>query len=194
MSSAEKRERLLEAAVAILAEAPERELNITQLNKALFYLDLISLRDLGEPFTKNAYIALEAGPVVANYPKRLVGALEQAGYAEQTSRDDDAKPVRLNEDFRGIRRLPDELRSSLGRLVSWVCRHTSTSISYHSHDNPGWRISYDAGLGKGRGPEPIDLRIALQQILADDPWTLEPLDQGSAETVVRIDNDRGEPW
>ena len=61
MSSNEKSERLIEAAAAILNAAPDRRLNAVVLNKALFYLDLASLRDRGETVTHNSYIALEKG-------------------------------------------------------------------------------------------------------------------------------------
>ena len=62
MSTNEKSERLIEAAAAILNAAPDRRLNAVVLNKALFYLDLASLRDRGETVTHNSYIALEKGP------------------------------------------------------------------------------------------------------------------------------------
>ena len=48
MSTNEKSERLIEAAAAILNAAPDHRLNAVVLNKALFYLDLASLRDRGE--------------------------------------------------------------------------------------------------------------------------------------------------
>ena len=79
MSTIEKSERLMEAAAAILNAAPEHRLNAVVLNKALFYLDLASLRDRGEPVTHNSYIALQNGPVVAKYQQRLIEQLESRG-------------------------------------------------------------------------------------------------------------------
>ena len=91
----EKRDRLVEAAAAILNAAPDSRLNIVVLNKVLFYLDLASLRDRSETLTGNSYIAIQQGPVVANYPKRLVEELESRGIARQISEWDGSKPVLL---------------------------------------------------------------------------------------------------
>ena len=54
--------KLTETAMAVLQASPERRLNITVLNKALFYLDLYALRDLGEVITRHDFIALPPPP------------------------------------------------------------------------------------------------------------------------------------
>ena len=95
MEPEERSERLIEAASAILNAAPDRRLNIVVLNKALFYLDLASLRDRGATITHNAFIAIQHGPVIAKYPKRLVGQLEGLGIAKQISQWDGSKPIVL---------------------------------------------------------------------------------------------------
>ncbi len=82
MSSSNKKQKLTDAAAAILRCAPNNELNIVVLNKALFYVDLVSLRDYGNTLTENTYIALENGPVVAKYQQRLVKPLAEARIAE----------------------------------------------------------------------------------------------------------------
>ncbi len=64
------------------------------LNKALFYLDLYTLRDQGKLLTECEYIALPAGPTVASYERRLVRDLRTAGLAVQNERGD-TKPVRV---------------------------------------------------------------------------------------------------
>src|SRR4051812_10790778 len=75
--------KLMETAMAVLQATPERQLKIVVLNKALFYLDLLALRDLGETVTGQEYVALPQGPVLDNYRTTLVNALTASGYAEQ---------------------------------------------------------------------------------------------------------------
>lgn len=85
MALHEKQQRLLETASAALIAAPENSLKVVVLNKVLFYVDLAALRDRGETVTRNTYIGLQNGPVVAHYDKRLVAGLEEQGVAEQRS-------------------------------------------------------------------------------------------------------------
>ena len=68
-------QRLCEATMAILQNVPSHRLNIVLVNKALFYADLYALREFGKTITATAYLGLPQGPVVANYPKRVVSAL-----------------------------------------------------------------------------------------------------------------------
>ena len=88
----EKSLRLVEAAAVLLEGAPHHALNVTNLNKALFYLDLVALRDRGDTITRTTYLALTQGPVVAKYPTRLVQALENARLARQIT-SGMAKPI-----------------------------------------------------------------------------------------------------
>src|SRR5437773_2192449 len=77
------RNKLLEAAMALLQASPRQQLNIVVLNKALFYLDLHALRDLGKTVTDQEYVALPQGPVVDSYKNILIKPLVEGGMAEQ---------------------------------------------------------------------------------------------------------------
>ena len=176
--------RIVEAAAAVLGAVPERELNAVVLNKALFYLDLIALRDLGRDVTGSAYVALHQGPVVAKYKQRLISALESAGVAEQVQVGR-AKPIRLKALPESTEPLaPDELRL-VDEVASFVGKLTSTKASDLSHENPGWQIAYSAGQGQGSPPLPIDMLIAMQQVLDDDPWLSEDIDDETRAVAER---------
>src|SRR5438045_86074 len=88
--------KLMEASMALLQGAPDSQLNIVVLNKGLFYLDLIALRDLGRTITGERYVALPQGPVVENYVHKIVRALESAGLAEQLEMGR-RKPLRVKK-------------------------------------------------------------------------------------------------
>jgi len=79
--------------MALLQGAPAGQLNIVVLNKALFYTDLLALRDFGQTITQERYVALPQGPVIDNYAGKIVRALDAAGLAEQIEVGL-AKPVR----------------------------------------------------------------------------------------------------
>jgi hypothetical protein len=195
VDAGEKKERLMEAASALLEGAPNRELKITLLNKGLFYLDLISLRDRGTPVTFSAYIALNQGPVVADFPKKLVKELENRGLATQ-SNVGDAKPVRLLKDppaFRFLDAGTVELAKEIGQEVA---SKTSAAMSMFSHDNPGWVAAYAAGCGRGTSPKSIDMLIALQQedLLEDDPWLSDPPDEKTKTAILASQNLAGESF
>jgi len=174
----DRSERLIEAALAILQASDAHELNITVLNKALFYLDLLTLRDTGETATHATYLALKQGPVVANYEKRLVKPLVSRGLARQEAIGE-AKPVRLLEDvaalqFRCLDQEAVNLAHEVGKRFS---RFTSKRVSDYSHENPAWRIAYDHWQGRGGPAEPIDMILAMQQLdCDDDPWMNEEAD------------------
>jgi len=170
--SQNKTSNLLNVAIAALAVAPNRCLNITVLNKALFYIDLYSLRDFGKTITGSTYIALKMGPVVAKYPKKLVFALETAHLAHQeVSLDDDSKPIILNE---GV--VANSFNTETHALIVQVTQgmlsqlETSTKCSEYSHENIGWLIAWNEGGAKNLSPRPIDMNIALQQIVEADSW------------------------
>jgi hypothetical protein len=86
--------KLQEAAMALLLHAPDRSLNIVVLNKALFYLDLSALRDLGVTVTGQRYFALPQGPIVGKYDKKIVDRLEKLGWAKQLQVGN-AKPMKV---------------------------------------------------------------------------------------------------
>jgi hypothetical protein len=180
-TNSEKRGRLLEAAMALLQGAPNGELKVVLLNKGLFYLDLLCLRDYGRTATGATYLALHQGPVVAKYDKHLVRALEDEGLAEQLQAGM-AKPIRLKKPLSAFEYLDDDAVKLAGELGKEIATITSSGASEFSHENPAWRLAYDSGLGAGGGPKPINMRIALQQLNdADsddhDPWLDEDPDE-----------------
>lgn len=182
----DNRVRLLDAAVALLRNAPERTFHIVVLNKALFYLDLASLRDLGDTVTHNTYIALPMGPVVARYDKRLVTALEKEGLAEQRP-DGLAKPVRLISDRRPEHLSVPQLELA-ARVAHWAKDLSSTYVSDYSHRNPGWLLARTRG--GGNVPKPINMSIAMQQIMDEDPWLDEPIPDHILDRARLADD----PW
>jgi hypothetical protein len=178
----ELRARLLEAAMALLQGAPNQELKVVLLNKGLFYLDLICLRDTGATATGATYLALDQGPVVAKYDRHLVAALENAGWAEQIV-DGKAKPLRVKTPLQNFPHLSSSILKLATEMGRDVARLNSTQASEFSHRNPGWKVAYETGLGGHGSPKAINMRLALQQ-LADgddddrDPWLAEPADAG----------------
>ena len=181
---------LLQAAASILAAAGGR-LPITSLNKALFYLDVVSLRDHGVVITGTTYLALPAGPVVAKYEKRLVQALEDAGVAQQDDADDGmTKPVCLVGEVQPTD-FSNQQVTLIQRVGAWASKRSASDLSEYSHRNDGWKIAWDQGLGSKLPAKPINLRIAMQQILDDDPW-LESLPIGDvADAFASADSDVG---
>ena len=191
MSSDEKRVRLIEAAATLLDATVEKRLNTVALNKALFYLDLVSLRDSGEVFTRNSYIALEQGPVVAKYQDRLIKSLERSGIATQAV-EGSAKPVRLLR-LPEFTRINPTVRAIAVKVSRWWAK-SSAELSSYSHDNPGWIIACEEAKPAGGSKKPIDMNIAMQQIVDDDPWTTEPLDAIQRAACEIADTLRGNPW
>lgn len=192
MDGNEKSERLIEAASAVLNAAPDHRLNAVVLNKALFYLDLASLRDRGETVTGNTYIALEKGPVVAKYPQRLIGQLEARGIGKQISEWDGSKPILLESLPQHFQFLDSETLILVAAVTEFFARQTSSRASDYSHDNPGWELAWNESRRTGK-PTPINLRIALQQIVEDDPWMDLPL-VNDDELLAAADAGMGTDW
>ena len=190
MEPEERSERLIEAASAILNAAPDRRLNIVVLNKALFYLDLASLRDRGATITHNAFIAIQHGPVIAKYPKRLVGQLEGLGIAKQISQWDGSKPIVL-ESCR-----PHFLDSDAMILASAVTNFfadaSSRQASDYSHENAGWKRAWVESQRTGK-PSVVNMRVAMQQIIEADPWMELPLIDDE-QLLAAADNADGDDW
>lgn len=192
MDSASKRKRLLEAAAAILAFTPEKRLNIVVLNKALFYLDLASLRDFGSPISHNTFIALRQGPVVARYDKRLVDALIEEGIANQESLGD-AKPIVLSHQPNHLDFIDSDSEQLVKTIAHWCSEKTSKEVSDFAHQNPGWEIAYQEGLATSQSPKPINLYIAMQQIIGNDPW-MDSSYMINPDAIAAADRDEGMPW
>jgi Protein of unknown function (DUF4065) len=171
-----KMDKLMEAAMAVLQATPERQLNIVVLNKALFYLDLYALRDLGDVVTGHEYVALPQGPVVDNY-KSMISNLTEAGLANQISEQSatyEAKPVRVINSMSQPWSFLSESELSIAiRIGTGFTPLTSSAISQYSHSNPGWVMAR-----RNQGNLKINMRLALQQLCDDDldPWMQDPFD------------------
>jgi hypothetical protein len=156
-------------------------------------LDLAALRDTGETVTHNTYVALQNGPVVAHYPKRLIKALEDRGIARQDERWDGAKPVSLISDCSTAATWSPEIISLASKIAPYFAGMTSGQASEYSHLNPGWKIAWDQRSPEGR-PVAINMLIALQQIVEDDPWLDLPLSSEELGAVESADRADGEEW
>ncbi len=192
MDSSEKSERLIEAASTVLDAAPDQRLNAVVLNKTLFYLDLASLRDRGMTVTENPYIALENGPVVAKYPQRLIGQLEARGIAKQISEWDGSKPIVLGSPLKEFKYLDAKTLTLVSAVTAFFANATSRQASDFSHENPGWDLAWNEFRHTGR-PAAINLLIALQQIIEDDPWMDLPLFNDD-ELLAAADSGAGMNW
>ncbi len=175
--------------MAVLDGCPARSMNITNLNKALFYLDLFELRDAGKTATEATYIALAQGPVVAKYDKRLVKPLVDAGLVVQDQRGD-AKPLVAKAELDRFEFLDERVRKLAANIGRAVASRTAAFISERSHENPGWKVAFADGV-----PRPIDLHLALQEMVDVDPW-LEEDDDDTAAAFARADraDDEGLRW
>jgi hypothetical protein len=192
MEPSEKRDRLIEVASAVLNAAPDRRLNAVVLNKALFYLDLASLRDRAETITGNSYIAIQQGPVVAKYPQRLIGELENRGIGRQVSEWDGAKPILLEACPQHFQYLDADAMILVSAVTSYFAERTSRQASDYSHENPGWQLAWNEYRRTGK-PSPINMRIALQQIVEDDPWMDLPL-MNDDDILAAADAGVGADW
>ncbi len=192
MSGDEKRIRLVEAAAALLGAAPDRCLKIVSLNKGLFYLDLASLRDHGETFTHNTYVALEAGPVIAKYKTRLIRPLVEDGIAKQDTEGRSA-PVSLLRLPKFVR-MTDEVAKLARKVAHWCSGKYAEELSRYSHKNPGWLIARDEERHGNGEKQSINMFIAMQQILDRDPWLDEPISESIRAACKLADSQEGEPW
>jgi hypothetical protein len=192
MDGSEKSQRLIEAASAILNAAPNHRLNAVVLNKALFYFDLASLRDRGATMTRNTYVGLQQGPVVARYPQRLIAQLESRGIARQISLWDGSKPLLLESIPEQFQFLDAEGMALISAVTTHFADLTSKQASDFSHENPGWQLAWNAFRRTGKACA-INMHIAMQQIIEDDPWMDSPL-LGDDEIFAAADAGDGADW
>ncbi len=188
----EKSERLIEAASAILNAAPNRRLNAVVLNKTLFYLDLAHLRDHGILLTGNPYIAIQKGPVIAKYKQRLIAQLETRGIARQVNEWDGSKPILLESELPQYHFLNGDAIALAATVTTFFSATTSGQVSDFSHDNPGWRLAWNEFVRLGK-PCAIDMLVAMQQIIEDDPWMDGPL-LDDDEILAAADAGEGMDW
>lgn len=190
MDTMEKLDRLAEAVAALLEGAPGHRLNTTNLNKALFYLDLVALRDTGAMITRASYVAFRQGPVVDDYKRTLLPALENMGIAQQDKVGMD-KPVVLKTAPTSYHYLDDHLRARAADVAAFVARKTASQISHLSHENPGWKIAWERGQKQEKSAVPINMYIAMQQVADRDPWLDEPADEAMKEAFAAADHQTG---
>lgn len=190
--------KLLDAAMALLQAAPDGELQVTNLNKALFYVDLVALRDSGRTLTGATYLGMDQGPTVADFQRKLVKRLVKAGWAEQVEQGM-AKPLRVLKQIDPSEVFtPDEV-DLLSDMAKAVAKQTATWLSDLSHENVGWQIAHERGRQVGNGAAaPIDMRIALQQLPDDDgdasPWIKAPLTKQETNLVNERTRATAKPW
>ncbi len=179
---------LVETAMAILQTTVQGRLGITVLNKALFYADLAALRDLGETLTGCGYVAIPNGPVVNHYERAVVRELTRRGLAEQLQEGWE-KPVLVRRQVTKFECLDLEKLGIAQLVARKIQARSATWVSEYSHENPGWDAAFRAGAGT-----PIDLNIALLQIIEDDPWIDAAADTTVDAALQAAGDDDGVPF
>ncbi len=179
--------KLVEATAAILACIPRNTLNITVLNKALFYLDLLALRDLGHTATGATFVALERGPVVDQYKSQLLPALLRAGVAKQIE-NEESRPVVLTS-RPGFKLLGEDVLALARRIADNVAAFSSRGVTDVAHRNPGWKAAWARGNGS-----PVNMLVAMQQILDEDPWLSDEPDDEVNAAFAKISAETLEAW
>lgn len=166
----QRNEQLLYAAKLLLSYAGG-QLQRTNLNKALFYFDLMWLQDKGQTFTGAEYAALPQGPVVNNYAKILIEPLlaDHAVTEEKIQWAPGKFSLPLHLVIEPSQ--PDEhLEVIARRAAELVAGRKAIDISEASHENLGWKLA----IQKGSGTQ-INMLLALDQLCEPDPWLDEPL-------------------
>lgn len=180
--------RLRDAAIAAL-RGGGGELNIVLLVKALFFADLLALRDLGAPMTRTAYMGLAQGPVLAKYRQRLVAPLVNANLAVE-KRVGHAKPLALTAV--GESEAPALLTArevARARATGeFFGNMTSTDASHYSHLNPGWIAAEAKRLASPNGKvSQINMMLALQ-----DPRLYSDDDDAECDALLGVAFDESE--
>ena len=84
-----------------------------------------------------------------------------------------AKPIRVKTRLNAFQYLSKELLSVAAEIGKEVAGLTSAEASNFSHDNPGWQVAYNTGLGGGGRAKSINMTLAMQQLEQPedrDPW------------------------
>lgn len=171
MSSIEN-EKLLYAATLLL-EYAGGTLQRTNLNKALFYLDLHWLLETGQTYTGGDYVALTHGPVLDGYVPHMINPLVSQGKVVEVEQD-----LMYWKSKRLVLREPAEkptdehLEVTVRRVAQWVSGQNAAELSDFSHDNIGWKSAIEK-----RNGAPINMVLALEQLVDDDPWIGELLSE-----------------
>ena len=173
-------DRLVDAAVAALQGA-DGELQIVNLNKALFYFDLAMLRDFGRTYTNATYVALKLGPVVDDYQTVIVKELEARGLADQVDQGM-AKPVRLRPEVR-TRGMEFDALAAARVAGQWAAGRSAKQVSLFSHNNLGYQAAFRRGAGT-----PINMVLAMQQLIDVDAWTDAPWTEQEEEVIAAAES------
>lgn len=173
--------KLVHAALLLLNYAGG-SMQRTNLNKALFYLDLCWLADFGETFTGATYVAITHGPVVDQYRERLIPSLLATGLVVERSVHHRPGVVSLPLTLCGEVPAPGDSNLELHarHVADWVSSRNAVDLSELSHDNLGWK----AAIGRGKGSV-IDMTIALEQLSDPDPWLDEDLTPEDMQRINR---------
>ena len=179
--SSSKDDKLIQAALLLLNYAGG-SMQRTNLNKALFYLDLCWLADFGETYTRATYVAITHGPVVDHYRERLIPSLLETGLVVERAVHHRPGIVAMPLTLCGEVPPPEDATLELvARHVSdWVSSRNAVDLSELSHANLGWKTAIERGNGVV-----IDMAIALEQLSDPDPWLDEEL---TPEELRRINS------
>lgn len=140
------------------------------------------LYNWGDTVTGQRYFALPKGPVVDKYEKRIVKQMTKAGWVTQLM-DGKAKPLLVAKPFSTF----DALTTDELQLAEQVSKRfetmTSTAASDLSHNNAGWILARSRHR-EGHAAVLIDLHVAMQELLDDDPWLNTPPDEALLKAMA----------
>lgn len=193
-----KAERLKEAVMAALQAAGGR-MFMVNLQKTLFYADLLALREYGKTITGQEYLAFPRGPCIANYDRKIVKALESAGLARQENAESGyGKPVVVSSPMASFPHISPPMLEILQAIAKEASKLGAGSISNFSHDNPGWLLARKKSEAANGQAQPINMRFALQQLdndAADAAWmSAKTLTPDELSAVDASEGEQGEDW
>lgn len=177
------RERLQRAARVLIGRVPQRSIQLTNLNKALFYFDLVCLRDHGNTYTGATYVALQHGPVVQNYKSELTEKLTADGRVRLVLEDTWGHPSKRLALVGEPEDLGDaDLDAAAARVAERLGTDRATEVSRLSHENLAWLVAH----GRGKGTK-MDMRLAMHQVMDDDDWMSADLTTEERRDLERRD-------
>lgn len=170
-------------AAQLLLEYSGGSMQRTNLNKALFYLDVLWFRDHGETLTGASYVAIDHGPVVDNYRTELIGPLLESGTVAENRVEYGPGMTAMPLALCTVPAPPEDEHLELlaRRVADFASGRTAVDLSAVSHENPGWR----AAIARGKGTT-INMMLAIQQMEPEDPWLTEPLTEADTERLARL--------
>lgn len=171
---------------------------MVNLQKALFYADLIALWEYGETITGQQYLAFPYGPCIANYDRKIVKPLEVAGLARQeTAESGYGKPVVVSREMASFPHIEPRMLEILQLIAKEAATKGATTLSGFSHDNPGWILARKKSEQANGQAQPINMRFALQQFEDGEAKTwmsTKTLTAEEAAAVEASESEQGEDW